>query len=143
MRRLALAGLVFLLAGCGGNSPSTAPDEFGVSGTYSGAAQDQPGGAGAVTADLTNSYGSVTGTWKATGGGFEDASYNVWGSTFENGDVAFTVCPSCFFTPNGGGGGGCSYKMQGKSQPGKIVATYTTFGQCTTPHSGSVTLTKQ
>jgi hypothetical protein len=120
-----------------------APDEFGLSGTYSGPVQDQPGGTATVEADITNSYGSLTGTWKVAGAGFDNPPYNIWGSLMDNGDVAFTVCPNCFFAPNGGGGGGCNYKMQGKSQMGRIVATYTTFGQCVTAHSGSVTLTKQ
>jgi hypothetical protein len=37
----------------------------------------------------------------------------------------------------------CKYKVQGKSQPGKIVASYTSFGGCAVAHTGTVTLTKQ
>jgi hypothetical protein len=145
MRRALLPLLTLTLAGCGGSSP-TSPDPHGLTGTFTGVATDQTAGAGTVIAGLTEAYGALTGTWRATGAGFESGSYSVNGSIFDDNTVSFTVCPGvCFTLENGGGAtsAGCQYSMKGSVTQGAINATYTTFGQCAAARTGSVTLTRQ
>jgi len=144
MSRRLLPFVICALVGCGGNPAS--PDPNGLTGAFTGAVHDQASGIGTIQANLTEAYGTLSGTWRATGGRFDPESYSVNGSIFQDNTVTFTVCPGiCYGDGAGGGssGGGCLYLMKGTVHQGSIAATYTTFGQCTVARAGSVTLARQ
>jgi hypothetical protein len=132
--------LVAPLLAC--SSAPSGPDEPGLTGQYSGNLQDDVDGGGSVTATFVDGYGILTGTWEATGGGFEPAVYYIQGSLFDGGEVLFNVSRSRALDRGGAIViAGCSYRMSGSFQRPRMVLSYETFG-CSSLRTGRVTLAR-
>lgn len=141
-----LVAVIAFLTSCGsGESPTANSGYPALDGRYAGTIEDSVDGAGGVRADFLDSYGALTGTWQADGGGFRSDPYNIYGSTFDRGEVRFSVTLNRVW-PNGGyfpdDGVACVYRMVGTVQGTEVAGSYDTFG-CTVLHEGTFRLARE
>ena len=134
--------LTVSIANCGSGS-SSAPDTASVGGTYVGAVNDGSAGGGTVQAQLVDSFGALTGTWRASGGGFLSDTCYILGSTLEQGKVRFNVSRNQHYEDGAlyVEDGGCSYRMSGTMQGSAISGSYDTYG-CSAQRTGTFRLTR-
>lgn len=146
MRRRARAALfvgsVVMLISCGGSESPTTTDAK-LNGSYTGVVEDSAGGVGAVRAEFVYSFGALTGTWRVNGGGFLSDTYNIMGSTIDDGEVRFNVTRNQWW-PGGAyiiEDGNCSYRMAGIVQGTALTGSYDTFA-CPVQRTGTFRLTR-
>ena len=133
--RLVLLALTLMLAGvlaaCGGSG--SGPTAFGYSGTWSGTLNDSIGGAGTVTATMSQSGSELVGTWQATFAAGGSNSGTLQGLIRTN-DVLIELYPSDPTT--------CPFALVAQRSGSTLSGTYVAFA-CTVSVSGTMSITKQ